>query len=151
MCQNEEVPLIESPLILSEITDEKLLIEEWRRQYQAVIESPPLADDCVYAMPSPSGESRRICLEIQLQVGRPPFIFTRAYVPMGIGIQPAWYAQAVGDQPCAYGFKIIMAARSRNDILRRCGIAMPTASVRCIRILRASKSGDSLIGEVAEW
>lgn len=118
--------------------------EAWVEGYKLLTSNPPKAGDLLRAKSGP------IKLEMKLESGSAPFIFTRAYVPPEVGGKLEWLAQGSQDGFQVFGWKLIMAPRAVSLIIRRLGIH-DFVEVEAVNVIRISRSGTSLIGEVAEW
>jgi len=118
---------------------------EWSDQYQAHLDNPP-ADGTI--LKTLTQEPAR--LDIEIQQGKPPFLYGRAFVPCVVGEPVGWYLQPM-DTKQAHGWKCILLPKAREECLRRCGLKETTIPVKSLRIIRKSKSGSSLLCEVAEY
>lgn len=118
---------------------------EWSDQYQAHLDNPPEAGTVLQTL---SNEPAR--LDIEIQDGKPPFLYGRAFVPCIVGEPVGWYLQPMGTKQ-AHGWKCILLPKAREECLRRCGLKDATIPVKSLRIIRKSKSGSSLLCEVAEY
>lgn len=118
---------------------------EWSDQYQAHLDNPPEAGTVLQTLTS---EPAR--LDIEIQEGKPPFLYGRAFVPCIVGEPVGWYLQPMGTKQ-AHGWKCILLPKAREECLRRCGLKDSTIPVKSLRIVRKSKSGSSLLCEVAEY
>ncbi len=118
---------------------------EWSDQYQTHLDNPPEAGTVLQTL---SSEPAR--LDIEIQDGKPPFLYGRAFVPCIVGEPVGWYLQPMGTKQ-AHGWKCILLPKAREECLRRCGLKDSTIPVKSLRIVRKSKSGSSLLCEVAEY
>ena len=118
---------------------------EWSDQYQAHLDNPPEAGTVLQTL---TNEPAR--LDIEIQDGKPPFLYGRAFVPCIVGEPVGWYLQPMGTKQ-AHGWKCILLPKAREECLRRCGLKESTIPVKSLRIIRKSKSGSSLLCEVAEY
>lgn len=125
-------------------------IKEWCDEYTELAAHPPEDGDFLYARDS-NGIPQMIKLEVELIVGRTPFIFTRANLPQEVGSKLEWYGQGINDLPNYSGWKVVIADRSKAEVIRRFTLALTVIPVKSIRILRQSKTGKSLIGEVVQF
>lgn len=115
----------------------------WSELYASTLNNTPVEGTILRPL---SGAAR---INVELVDGKPPFLYARAYVPQIVGEPIGWF---LADMECEhpYGWKIILLPKAREECIRRLGLNGPLA-VKAIRILRESKSGNSLLGEVAEW
>lgn len=133
-------------VVLNEIqAKSKMPVGEWRRRFQDLLDHPPKDNFYLRTI-----DGSPIKLEIELYDGRPPFIFTRAYVPMVVGADLGWFAQRSEDRG-NFGWKVILMQKSRDEAVKRLGIARNTAYVQTIKIIKMAETGRSLLGEVCEW
>jgi hypothetical protein len=93
-------------------------------------------------------ESARV--DIELMDGQPPFLYGRAFIPMLFGQKTGWYLQPFATEQDCKGIKCILASNARDDIIKKQGIVARPLRVKSLRVLRISKSKNSLICEVAE-
>lgn len=118
---------------------------EWSDQYQGYLDNPPEDGTILTTL---TQEPAR--LDIEIQQGKPPFLYGRAFVPCVVGEPVGWYLQPM-DTKQAHGWKCILLPKAREECLRRCGLKESTIPVKSLRIIRKSKSGSSLLCEVAEY
>lgn len=118
---------------------------DWSDQYQNHLDNPPESGTVLSTL---GDEPAR--LDIEIQDGKPPFLYGRAFVPCIVGEPVGWYLQPMGTKQ-AHGWKCILLPKAREECLRRCGLKNATVPVKSLRIVRKSKSGSSLLCEVAEY
>lgn len=120
-------------------------INEWRREFQKYYDHPPMSS---YYLKTE--DDSPIKLEIVLSPGKPPFICTRAYVPMVVGAKLGWFAQKQGDRS-SYGWKVILLPKSRDEAVKRFGLQNTEIYVKTLKIIKMADTGRSLLAEIAEW
>lgn len=125
--------------------EKKQSITEWRREFQRYFSYPPTEGDILV-----TDDGSDIRLDIELTPNKPPFIYTRCFVPMIVLGPVGWFAQRA-DQNHNYGLRCIMIPRCRDEIIKRKGLAEESVYVRSIRVLKESSSGHSLLCEVEEF
>ena len=119
-------------------------LKEWRSQFDAARNTPPKAGDVLRAC------NGKVKLTIELAEGKPPFVFARCFIPQIAGAPVGWYCQDM-ESDSTYGWKCILMTKSRNEVIKRFGVAMLEVPVNAIRVVRPSKAGASLLVEVSEW
>lgn len=122
----------------------QLTIEEWRQEYTRLSANAPL--DTVLE----TDDGSPIRVEIELQLAKPPFLFTRAYIPNIVGARLGWFAQKKGDVN-SHGWKLVLLPKSRDEAVKRYGIARNTIYVQRIKVIKMSGTQRSLLGEITEW
>jgi len=90
-------------------------------------------------------------LNIELNEGKEPFIYGRAYVPSIVGQPIGGWVLHDYDSKNTSGIKVILLPRARDEVLRRYGAPAGTVPVLSLRVVHLSRSGKSLLAEVAEW
>lgn len=123
----------------------ELTVEEWSKEYAEFIANPPQENDVLTTK-----DGKPVKLTVELHAGHKPLVYAKAYVPDCVGEQLGWFAHSI-DENTRYGWKVIMLPRTRDLIIRRFGIKPQDIPVKSVRVIRPSDSGQSLLGEVAEW
>jgi hypothetical protein len=140
----------------AEIEEQELSIDDWKREFDEIQKNPPAPEDVILAEDYKEGPTEqephkgRIKLDIDLQVGRPPFIFARIFIPLTVGKRPAWYAQGLNNK-VNYGWKAILHQRSRDQVIHKFGVTQSFITVKKLRVIRRSETGQSLVVEIEEW
>jgi hypothetical protein len=119
--------------------------ERWGDEYQSYLDNPPKQGDVLEAF---GGEPA--LLEVEVKEGAAPFIYGRAYVPEIVGAELGWYLRSDA-QATSYGWKCVLLPKAREDAIRRLGLREKTLYVKSLRVVRPSKTGKSLLCEVAEF
>lgn len=132
-----------------------MTIEEWQAAYEAMIKTEPKDGDIIlaedHAEIDPDNQfAGKIKLEMELQQGRPPFIFARIFVPLTVGQKPEWVAHGIKSKT-NHGWKVILHQRSRDEAIRKFGVRETMIPVKKLKILRSSETGQSLVATVEEW
>jgi hypothetical protein len=125
-------------------------IQEWTEEYRALLDSPPCDDEVLYTHPDEFGNKRPARLFVKVETGKPPFIYATAYVPDVVGCELGWRIRGI-DENVIHGWKVILCARSRQEVIRRYGLSMRIIPVTSIKITGESESKQSLLGEVHEF
>lgn len=120
--------------------------DQWAEQFDKTLSVLPGEGAILEAY---GGGSAR--LNIELVEGKDPFIFGRAYVPSIVGNAIAGWVLHDYDSKNTSGIKVILLPRARDEVLRRYGAAAGTVPVLSLRVVHLSRSGKSLLAEVAEW
>ena len=89
-------------------------------------------------------------LDVELVDGKPPFVYGRVYIPHIVGAPLGWFLQPF-DSDSAYGWKCILLPKAREEALRRLGITERRIPVKALKIVRYSRTGSSVLCEVAEY
>jgi hypothetical protein len=118
---------------------------EWKDEWQKHTDNPPKPGDILRAYGG--GPAR---LDVELVDGKPPFVYARVYVPCIVGHELGWFLQGI-DSDQAHGWKCILLPKAREECLRKLGLKEPVISVKSLRVVRASQTGNSLLCEVAEY
>lgn len=125
---------------------EKVLVSlaDWSEKYQATINAPPVAGTILRPI---EGDA---VLIVETQEGKPPFIYGKAFVPEIPDITPGWYLQN-DEHKSHHGWKCILMARARAELIKKVGLEGDTVKVKSLRIIKQSQSGKSLLAEVHEY
>lgn len=124
-------------------TSEK--VQQWTNDYQNYLDNPPEIGTVLRAY---GDEDAR--LDLELNEGKPPFLYGRAYVPCVVGQPLGWYLQPF-DSNAAYGWKCILLPKAREDALRRLGVKSNRLKIKALKIVRYSATGQAILCEVAEF
>lgn len=136
---------MQGPKIVRDVAPKKkLTIDEWRAAYRELANTAPVERFLVTSDGSP------IRVDINCVEGKPPFMYTKAFIPNIVGGTLDWYAQREGDEDII-GWKVILLPKARDEAMRHFDITQPYGLVTKIRIVRMAESGKSLLGEVASW
>lgn len=120
-------------------------VEEWTKQYNDYLNNPPAAGTILRAY---GDELARI--DVDIENGKPPFLYGRAYVPCLVGSPLGWYLQSK-DNASAYGWKCILLPKAREEAIRKLGLSDAVMVVKALKVVRMSQSGNSLLCEIAEF
>lgn len=118
---------------------------EWSDQYQAHLDNPPTQGTILKAF---GDEPAR--LDIEIKSGKPPFVYSRVFVPCVVGEPIGWYLQPMTTTE-TYGWKCILLPKAREDCLKRFGVKQSIVAIKSLKVVRVSKSGSSLLCEVNEY
>lgn len=119
--------------------------EKWAAEYQNHTDNPPPDGTVLRCF---GGEDAR--LDLELVEGKPPFLYGRVYVPHIVGTELGWFLQPF-DSDAAYGWKCILLPKAREEALRRLGITEKRLRVKALKIVRYSRTGSSILCEIAEY
>ena len=117
--------------------------QEWSDQYDALINNPPKEGEIL----RPMEEGTKAILTIELREGAPPFVFGRCYVPEIVGEKVGWFLQSSEDSNF-HGWKCILLPRARAEVIKTHGTKNNSIEVDCLRVVRQSQSGKSLLCEI---
>jgi hypothetical protein len=118
----------------------------WSQDYEHFQKNPPKEGTILRA----AGTDELARLDIELVDGAPPFIYGRAYVPCIVGTPVGWFLQSASKND-TFGLKCILMPKARDELTRKVGLNQTSIGVKALRVLRQSKSGSSLLCEVAEY
>ena len=118
---------------------------KWTKEYQSFQRNPPKSGQVLSTI-----DGSPVRLDVELVKNNQPFIYARAFIPCIVGQSVGWFLQSV-DSKDTFGLKCILVPKARDDLMREKGIDGPIIRAKSLRILRASKSGQSLLCEVSEW
>lgn len=119
--------------------------DQWAKDYQNHSDNPPPEGTILRCY---GGVDAR--LDLELVDGKPPFVYGRVYVPHIVGTALGWFLQPF-DSDAAYGWKCILLPKAREEVLRKLGITEKRVRVKALRIVRYSRTGSSILCEVAEY
>lgn len=120
--------------------------ETWKQNYQTTTENPPAVNAILKGY---GNELARLTLE--LAEGKPPFIYGRAHVPAIVGQAiDGWVLQHL-DTKSNFGWKCVLLPKAREEVLRRFPNMPSIIPVKALRVVRYSRTGNSILCEVAEW
>ncbi len=120
-------------------------IQDWSKKFNAVISETPKEVDI---LTTSSGD--KAVLRIELEANTPPFIFGLAYVPEILSDDVHWCLQSK-DSWGQSGLKCILLPRARTQLLRKIKLDSDVVEVKSLRVIRVSKSGNSLLCEVETY
>ena len=120
-------------------------IQEWSDRYNTVSNTLPAENDILA-----TADGSPASLKVEIKDDAPPFIYGLAYVPEIMSDDVKWCLQSEAVTGHS-GFKCILMPRARTELLRKVKLVGDGVTVRSLRIIRASKSGKSLLCEVAEY
>jgi hypothetical protein len=121
-------------------------VGEWSAKYNEYLNNPPVPGTILRAY----GDGEMARIDVDIEQGKPPFLYGRAYVPCIVGSPLGWYLQA-RDNTSAYGWKCILLPKAREEAIRRLGLDQPVMVVYSLKVVRTSQSGNSLLCEIAEF
>jgi hypothetical protein len=117
----------------------------WKESWQKHTDNPPKPGDILKAYGDVPAR-----LDIELQDGKPPFVYGRVYVPCIVGHELGWFLQPA-DSTNAHGWKCILLPKAREEALRKLGMTKPTVAIKSLKVIRKSQTGGSLLCEIAEY
>lgn len=120
-------------------------IGTWSEEYRELLNCPPVEDEILTAL-----DNRPARLNMNIEMGKSPFVYATAFVPDVIGCELGWKIRSVTDLS-SYGWKVVLGNRSRQEVIRRYGLRMKVVPIKSIRITGESHSKFSLFGEVQEY
>jgi len=120
-------------------------LADWSAEYKAACECSPKAGDILKTL-----DGSPAVLIVESQEGKPPFIYGKAFVPEIPDIAAGWYLQSDEDKT-RYGWKCILMARARADLIKKIGLSGETVVVKSLRVIKHSQSGKSLLCEVESY
>ena len=129
---------------MSELEKVFVSLAEWSEKYKETVDSPP--DSGAILKPI---EGNAVLI-VETQDSKPPFIYGKAFVPEIPDIAPGWYLQN-DEYKSHHGWKVILMARARAELIKRVGLDGDTVKVKSLRIIKQSQSGKSLLAEVHEY
>ena len=114
-------------------------------KYQDVVNNPPKAGDVLKTLDgSPAVHT------VQVEEGKPPFIYGRAYVSEVLDQSLGWYLRGDGDDR-SLGWKCVLMTKARREALSRCEVHDSKIKVVALKVVRPSESGKALLCEIAEY
>lgn len=119
---------------------------EWVNDYNDCLSNVPKPGDILKAI----GDEKAI-ITVELKENAPPFMYGKVYVPEIMGSPIGWYLQSEENRNF-HGWKCILLPQARTELIRKLGL--PTTGivhVTALRVVRLSKTGSSLLCEVAEY
>jgi hypothetical protein len=117
----------------------------WEQQYDDAINNLPSIGDILKPQ-----EGEKAVLHIQKEDGKQIFIFGRVSVPDVVGVDVGWFLHG-DDEVTSSGLKCILLPRARSEILKKYGSSNDKVYVESLRVIRPSKSGESLLCEVHKY
>ena len=116
---------------------------EWNEKYVEVLNTPPIDGQVLKTT-----DGQLVRLDVDIEEGKQPFVYGRAFVPSIVGCPLGWFLHSVQiDKP--FGLKCILLPNAREDILKAKGIH-PVVSVASLKVVRWADSGKALLCEVGE-
>lgn len=126
---------------MSETTQNNLL---WHEEYDLAIQNPPKEGDILVA------QEGLALLKVELNEGKPPFIYGKVNVPEIVGVTPKWYLQGEHDEKF-HGWRCIILPRARSELAKKFTLSSETMLVESLRVIRPSVSRKSLLCEVHRY
>lgn len=121
--------------------------EKWSKDYTKQLRTPPEPGTILRAF----GAESVARLDLDLAIGRPPFLYARAYVPSVVGQDLGWYLQDYESKD-SRGWKVIILPKSREEFLKWAGDRVRTRlPVKSLRVVKLSQSGNSMLAEIHEY
>jgi hypothetical protein len=131
---------------LENVSEHDTSVTDWANAYDKVKDSPPKKGDFLT-----TSDGSLIRMEVVLRPGQEPVIYTRCQVPKVTGSKLGWFCLSMDNPPEVRGWKVILVTRSRNEFLRRKGMSNQYVGVPVLKVIGQSRSGNSLLAEVADW
>jgi hypothetical protein len=124
------------------MSDDKLL-----QEYRDAVSQPPEKGHVLKTL-----DGSPVVLYVQLEDGKPPFIYGRAYLSEVLDKTLGWYARGTGDDKMV-GWKCILMTQARRAVVKQCGdqLAEGKLTVQSLKVVRPSESGRALLCEVHEF
>lgn len=119
---------------------------EWVEEYRKVQACPPIDEGTI--LTTQDGESIR--LEVELEEGKPPFIFGRVHVPSKVGSILGWFMQGFNNKE-TFGLKCILMPKARDSLIAKKGLTAKQIAVKSLKVIRASQTNQSILCEVHEY
>lgn len=121
-------------------------VQEWVKDYNECLENVPKPGDILKAF----GDGKAV-IAVELREGAPPFMYGKVFVPEVLGAALGWYLQSE-DNRNFHGWKCILLPQARTELIRKLGLSTTgVVTVTSLRVVRVSKTGSSLLCEVAEY
>ena len=114
-------------------------------KYKDVVNNPPKAGDILTTI-----DGGPAILIVQVEEGKPPFIYGRAYVSEILDSSLGWHL--LGDTNRSLGWKCVLMTKARREALKKCQVTEDNKiKVKSLRVIRPSESGKALLCEVHEY
>lgn len=120
-------------------------MNELLAKYQDVINTPPGAGDILTTI-----NELPVVLTIQVEKGKLPFIYGRAYASETLDDSLGWYLRG-SDDDRSVGWKCVLMTKARCEALKKCTVNEDKIYVKSLKVVRESSSGNSLLCEVHEY
>jgi len=117
-------------------------MSELLKKYQEVVNNPPAAGTILKTI-----DGSPAVLTVQIEEGKPPFIYGRAYVSEVLDDTLGWYLRGSGDDR-SLGWKCVLMTKARREALQKCEVAEDKITVTSLKVIRPSESGKALLCEV---
>jgi hypothetical protein len=124
------------------MSDEQLL-----SKYRDAVSQPPAKGYVLKTL-----DDSPVVLHVQLEDGKPPFIYGRAFLSEILDSTLGWYARGLDDDKVV-GWKCVLMTQARRAVVQRCGdqLAEGKLTVKSLKVVRPSESGRALLCEVNEF
>jgi len=121
---------------------------EWINDYNECLQKIPQPGDILRPYP---GEDQKAIITVELKAGAPPFMYGKVYVPEILGSTVGWFLQSEANRNF-HGWKCILLPEARTKLTQKVGLpSTGIIYVSALRVVRPSKTGSSLLCEVAEY
>lgn len=120
-------------------------MSELLAKYQDVVKNPPGAGDVLTTI-----DGSPVMLTVQVQEGKAPFIYGRAYVSEIMDQSLGWYLRGIDDDR-PIGWKCVLMTKARRDALAKCEVVEGKIKVSALKVVRPSESGQALLCEIQEY
>lgn len=114
-------------------------------KYQDVVNNPPKNGDVLTTI-----DGSPAILTVQVEEGKPPFIYGRAYVSEILDSSLGWYLYGEGDNHTT-GWKCVLMTKARREVLKKCEVVDNVIKIKSLKVVRPSESGSSLLCEIEEY
>jgi hypothetical protein len=114
-------------------------------KYQEVVQTPPSAGDILTTI-----DGTPVVLNIQIESGKPPFIYGRAYFSETLDDTLGWYLRGADDSR-SQGWRCVLMTNARKDALTKCKVENDQILVTSLKVIKKSASGNSLLCEVGAY
>lgn len=114
-------------------------------KYKETVENPPKAGDILKTY-----DDSPVILHVQIEEGKPPFVYGRAFVSEVLDDTLGWYVRGENDDH-SIGWKCVLMTRARRDVIKKCAVVDDKVRVKSLRVVRPSESGRALLCEVEEY
>jgi hypothetical protein len=118
---------------------------QWVQEVNRLLEHPPVKGDYLRTR-----DGSLVKVEIDLQPGSEPFVFSRIYLCQIFAEDPGWFARGINDSDTS-GWRCILMPRARKELIQRFGVGQNAVGVKMLRVVKGSETHRSLQVEVASW
>jgi len=118
-------------------------MKSWNEEYVEALNTPPIEGQILKTL---DGKPTR--LDIDIEEGKQPFVYGRAFVPSIVGCEIGWFVHSVENEK-PFGLKCVLLPNARESVLKEKGIH-PVVSVTSLKVVRWAESGKALLCEVHE-